>query len=244
MANHKVVDKSLQGTRIITRRGPEYGDAVHVAEVVPTECHKLSAFYPVLLAGSPDARGYNLVAVLGMEPGENLFLENNGWDAGYIPLSIRRQPFLLQTQALKEEDGSISNVPILAIDLDSPRVSQTEGEAMFDEAGEATEWFKGMNQLIAQMLRGSEQGREFIRKLDVMELIEPLEMAVRLGDGSTRRFEGLNTINAARLRDLKDEQIVELHKLGYLDYIYSMRASLAQFGALAKRKSARMAAPG
>jgi hypothetical protein len=239
MANHQVVDKTLQGTRIITRHGEEYGDKVHVAEVVPTEFFHLSAFYPVLFAGSPDARGYNLVAVLGMEPGENLFLEGNNWDAGYIPLSIRRQPFLLQSQTIKEEDGTTATVPILAIDMDSPRVSKTDGEAMFTEEGEATEWFKAMNNRMAQLLRGSELGREFIRKLDVMELIEPLQMAVRLGDGSARRFEGLHTISETRLRELSEQDVLELHKLGYLDYIYSMRVSVAQFGALAKRKSAR-----
>ena len=150
MANHQVVDKTLQGTRIITRHGEEYGDKVHVAEVVPTEFFHLSAFYPVLFAGSPDARGYNLVAVLGMEPGENLFLEGNNWDAGYIPLSIRRQPFLLQSQTIKEEDGTTATVPILAIDMDSPRVSKTDGEAMFTEEGEATEGFKARNNRMAQ----------------------------------------------------------------------------------------------
>jgi hypothetical protein len=240
MANHVVVDKTLQGTRIITARGAAYGDNLHVVEVVPIEFGSLCAFYPILMSGNPDRGGYVFVSVLGFEPGENLFLDDSGWDAGYVPLTVRRQPFLLLPQKINEEDGTTSTVPILAIDMDSPRVSQEQGEAMFDEGGEATDWFKDVNRMIAGLVQGSEMGRELIRKLDVLELIEPLELSVRLVDGNTRRLEGLHTISDGKLQNLSDRHIVELHQLGYLDYIYSMRASLGHFGGLARRKNARL----
>ncbi len=242
MTNLVLVDKKLRGTRIITSHGAQYGDNLHVAEVVPTEFSQLSAFYPILLSGEGDSRGYKLVSIFGFEAGENLFLENDSWDAGYIPLTFRRQPFSLRSQKLKEEDGTTSNVPILAIDLDSPRVSTEAGEPMFTEDGEVTEWFKGMNQLIAHVLQSSNLGGEFVRKLDVMELIKPLELGVRLADGTTRRLDGLHTIDDTRLRELPDKNVLELHQLGYLDYIYSMRASMAQLGSLARRKNTRIKA--
>lgn len=242
MATHTLVDKSLQGTRIITDRGAEYGDNLHVAQVVPQEFSSLCAFYPILIAGNPDRAGYRFVAIFGFEPGENLYLEGNQWDAGYVPITVRQQPFLLVPQEIKNEEGNTETVPMLAIDNDSPRVSTERGEPIFDADGEPTEWFRGINQMLSILVEGSNMGRELLRKLDVLELLEPLQMGIRLVDGSALRLEGLHTINEVRLRELSDQAVLELHRLGYLDCIYSMRASLGHLGALARRKNTRGAA--
>ena len=240
--NLALVDKTLQGTRIITRRGAEYGDNLHVVEVVPREFSSLCGFYPILIAHTDAAGGHRFVSILGFEPGENLYLQGNDWDAGYIPLTIRRQPFQVIAQEITEEDGSKSQVPTMAINLDSPRISREQGEDIIGEDGELTPWFKEVTGMVSAMVEGTNQARELLRQLDSLGLIEPLQVGFKLVDGVTRRLDGLYTINEARLRELPDDAVLELHRRGYLDCIYSMRASLGHLGGLARRKDARLQA--
>ena len=242
MVNSVLVDKTLQGTKIITARGAEFGDNLHVVEVVPREFSSLCAFYPILITSNADSGAWTFVSILGFEPGENLYLEGDAWDAGYVPLTVRRQPFQVVPQQITEEDGSTSTVPALAIDLDSPRVNKKRGEDLLDENGDPTEWFKSVNALVSQLVEGTSQARQLLAKLEQLELIEPLQFGVALADGKARRLEGLNTINEVKLRELDDQTVLELHRLGYLDCIYSMRASLGQLGALSRRKNARVRA--
>ena len=41
--------------------------------------------------------------MFGVEEGENLFLDEKGWNASYIPLNIMRQPFLIGFQEKTQE---------------------------------------------------------------------------------------------------------------------------------------------
>ena len=81
--------------RIVTARGAAWGDDVMSAVVVPSEFRNLQAHYPVVFQKTADAAGFQPVAVFGFEPGQNLFLGPEGWDAPYVPMAIERQPFLI-----------------------------------------------------------------------------------------------------------------------------------------------------
>jgi SapC len=243
MANVVLVDESIKGTKVITERGAQYGDSVHAVQVMPGELPTLCGFYPVMISGDKEGQ-MALIAVLGLEPGENLYLNGNQWDAGYLPLTLRQQPFTITRENTLGDDGKITKVPSLAIDMDSPRISKEEGHDIVDENGEPTAYFREINGIIQTIAKELPVTGALLNKLRELDLIQPLASELRLADGKTRRLQGLNTINEIKLRELPEEEILKLHANGFLDCIYSIRASLGHMGGLAQRKNARLRAAG
>ena len=71
--------------RIITTRSARYGDNIASTSVFPTEFRRVQAEYPIVFRENASEGGFDSVAMLGLEGGENLFLENDSWNARYIP---------------------------------------------------------------------------------------------------------------------------------------------------------------
>ena len=72
--------------RVFTQRGAQWGDDIMSAPATVDEFRKLQAHYPIVF--QPDGQGGFAPAVLfGLQHGENLFLNEQGWDADYLPLS-------------------------------------------------------------------------------------------------------------------------------------------------------------
>jgi hypothetical protein len=107
--------------RIITARGAQYGDEVMYTLTFPAEFRNIQAHYPIVFGKASDGT-FTPLALFGFREKQNLFLKDGKWDAQYIPLMIERNPFLI---------GNAPNGKVVHIDLESPRVSRTEGEAIF-----------------------------------------------------------------------------------------------------------------
>jgi SapC len=238
MPNHALLNNiDHKRMRVITERGAAYGDAVMSALTFPAEFRELQAHYPIVFAKHADGSGFDPVALLGFEQGENLFLGagKDGWDAPTIPLTIERQPFLIGRPADGAEDGLMIHV-----DLDSPRVSETEGEPLFLSYGGSSEYLERISRVLRTIHDGLATSKDFIEALLHLELLESFVLDVELDDGSQNRLAGFYTINEERLAALKPEQLGRLHDVGYLQAIYMAVASLSQFRGLIDRKNRSM----
>ena len=134
--------------RVVTRRGAEYGDNTHFVPVVADELRSLVLEYPVILVKDEESSRFNLCAMLGFEQGENLFLDGEAWDAMYVPVHIRRQPFSLTYTAEKDGRPDPESL-IISIDIESKRVQEKDGERLFDDEGNQTDFLKEINGLLA-----------------------------------------------------------------------------------------------
>ena len=229
MANHAPLNNvDHKNLRVVTTRGAAYGDAVMSALTFPAEFRDLQACYPIVFAQDGNG-GYDAIALLGFEQGENLFLGPNGWDAPVIPLTVERQPFMIG----RGDELSVH------IDLDSPRVRDggIEGEALFLTYGGTSEYLERISSVLRTIHDGLAASRAFVAALVELELIESFVLDVELDDGSQNRLVGFYTINEDRLAQLSAEQLAALHGKGYLQAIYMAVASLAQFRALIQRKN-------
>jgi len=230
MANHAPLNNvDHKNLRIVTTRGAAYGDAVMSALTFPAEFRDLQACYPIVFAQDGNG-GYDAVALLGFEQGENLFLGPNGWDAPAIPLTVERQPFMI---------GRGGDELAVHVDLDSPRVRDggIEGEALFLTYGGTSEYLERVSAVLRTIHEGLAASRAFVAALVELELIESFVLDVELDDGSQNRLAGFYTINEDRLAALSADQLARLHRDGYLQAIYMAVASLAQFRALIQRKN-------
>jgi len=104
MANTTVAKNALVNNidhkeiKIITDRSAEFGDNVWYSLTFPAEFRSIQAYYPIFFNKNPDTGKFISVALFGFKEHENLFLNENGWNADYIPTSVLRSPFLIGKQ--------------------------------------------------------------------------------------------------------------------------------------------------
>ena len=217
--------------RIITRRGAQFGDQVMTVATFPAEFRDVQACYPIVFRKTVDGLGFEPHVLFGFEEGENLFLKGEQWDAPYVPMMLERQPFLI---------GVRGDELMVNVDLDHPRVSSTEGEAVFKEHGGNTEFLERANSLLFAIHQGMQGMQGFLAALLKHELLESFVLDVELNDGTQNRLAGFYTINEDRLQALSGEAVAELHQAGYLQAIYMVIASLSNFRMLIDRKNASL----
>ncbi len=240
MTNHVLLDNVTHGDiKIDTRRHPELGDNLSLTGVFPSEYSKLQGEYPLFFKRESQNGRLISVALLGFEPGENLFVTEEGWQANYLPLTIMRQPFLIGYQQ-RMENGVPVKEPCVHIDMDSPRVNREQGEAVFLPEGGISPYLEHINSVLLTIHQGHQYQQEFIQVLESLSLIEPALLEVTLKDGTKQGVEGLFSINEEVLAGLTPEQAGSLHQQGYMQHVYMMLASLAQVNQLIRRKNQRL----
>jgi hypothetical protein len=225
--------------RVITDRSAEFGDNQWFAPTFAHEFRNLQSHYPIVFTKNPDTGQFQAVALLGFEVDENLFLTEDGWDAMYIPLSIVRQPFLIGFQQ-NNEDGVTSVEPVISVNMDSPRISETQGEPVFLEHGGNSEYLEQVNSLLKLVHEGHERNQDFVDMLLGMDLLESFVLDVELNDGSEHRMSGFYTINETSLRGLTGDDLVILNNNGYLEAVFMAIASLSNISVLVERKNRKM----
>lgn len=242
MAKHVLLNNvDHKDLRVITRRSADYGDAVMFATTFPAEFRNLQAHYPIVFLKVPDTGQFQPVALFGFTERDNLFLSDAGWDAAYVPLTVERQPFLIGLQQ-PGGSGSGEREMVIHVDLDSPRISTTEGERVFLEHGGITPFLDRINSVLHTIHLGIEGTPAFIEALLELDLLESFTLDVKLDDHSENRLAGFYMINEDRLSALGGDALEKLNRKGHLFAIYMAIASLSNFRALIDRKNRRLAA--
>jgi hypothetical protein len=211
--------------RVITRPGAAYGDDMMCAPTFPGEFRNIQAHYPIVFAKSREGL-ITPLAVFGFREKQNLFLQDGHWDAAYMPLMVQRVPFLI---------GMSGKGKVVHIDLDSPRVSRTEGEPLFDEQGVNTQFLERVSSTLGAIDEGLASTPAFVAALLEHNLLESFALDFEFGDGVKHRFAGFNTVQEERLNKLDAEALGKLQQAGHLLPIYMIVASLSKFRDLIDR---------
>ena len=221
--------------RIITENSSKFASGARAVPVVPREFHRVQACYPIFLTKIPETGEFVFSALFGFDEGENLFAADGGWDANYIPLQVQREPFVLGRQ-----EGAAMDDAIVLIDMDNPRVSQTEGEAVFLAEGGMSEYFQRVQSILAELVRGADAVRELTAALVENELVKELTLDVEFADNQVRSYKGIYGIDEEKLESLSGDVLGALHQKGFLDAIYMIIASRGQLRALIDRKNLKL----
>ncbi len=236
MSKHVLLDNvSHKDMRIITDRAREYGDNIPSVLTFPFEFRDVLTHYPICFSKDPETGKFHSIALFGFEDHENLFLDENGWDASYVPLMIERQPFLIGFQQQETSSGSPQRV--LYVDMDSSRVSRTEGKALFLEHGGSTQYLQRVSSILEAVYKGQASSEVFFDTLIRHELIESFVLDLKLNDGSDNKLTGFFTINEEKLHSLSPEVKLTLMEDGILESVYMVVASLSNFRSLIERKN-------
>ena len=233
MSQYEVLNKEQhRQLRIKTGYGAALGDAVMYVMTYPMEFRDIQSCYPILFTKDSNTGGFFAAAVMGFEADQNLFLQDNGWDASYIPAVVQRQPFLIATGG----EGDTAT-PVVSLDLDHPRVSQDEGEAMFDSEGEPSEFLNQKIALLDKLHRGLQHSSGFIDTLLKHELLEQITLDFTFDDGSKKTLQGFYSIAEERLYQLKGDVLESLNQAGYLQPVFMAVASLSRMRDIIERRN-------
>ena len=215
-------------------RSAELGDNVQLAMTFPSEFRSVQTTYPILFRKHSE-KDYIPVALFGFEQNENLFLNDAGWDATYIPAMMMKEPFLIGTQG-----NDADPTRVLSIDLDSPRVNTEQGEAMFGALGEMTDFLESQASLLETIFEGHEENRLFVNALLDQDLLESVTLDITLSDGSRNSLLGFYTINEDRIPDLSAETLQLFNRNNMLLPLFMAVASTGNIQRLVDLKNARL----
>lgn len=206
----------------------------HIASIMVHEFSRAASIYPIVFLEDKEQDRFRPVVLLGLEEGENLFVQDDKWNASYIPAIIRRYPFVL---AQTEEEDKFT----ICIDQDSEFVNEDEGQAIFDENGEAGEVIERVKTYLTELQQMEVFTNEFCDYMKANNMFTPLNMKVRVGD-EVKEVGGAYVINEERFNSLSDEKFLELRSKKYIPVTYAHLSSLAQIERLIGFKDKESAA--
>ena len=238
MANYQLLNNVDHGSlKVITERGAKYGDDVMFTMTFPAEMRRIQACYPILIFKDPQEGHLYPVALLGFEEGENLFLNGDSWEAPYIPCMIRRPPFLI---GFHKSSPVAEAQRVVTIDLDHPRVSESEGEALFHEHGGNSEFLERTADMLEGIHNGNEQNKVFIEALLKHDLVESVTFDITLDDHSRNQLHGFYTLDDEKLQQLDADALGDLNRSGALLPAYMMVASMSHLRDLIAKRNAML----
>jgi hypothetical protein len=233
MNQYQILNKEKhRQIRIKSGYGAALGDAVMYVMTYPMEFRDIQSCYPILFTKDPNTGGFFAAALLGLEGNQNLFLKDDCWDATYIPALVQRQPFLIAKSGESDDKP-----PVVSLDIEHPRVSQDEGEALFDSDGKSTEFLEQKIALLDKLHQGLQHGSGFIDTLLQHELLEQITLDLAFSDGGKKTLEGFYCIAEERLYQLKGDVLESLNHAGYLQPIFMAVASLSRIRDIIERRN-------
>ncbi|MEM9572832.1 MAG: SapC family protein [Pseudomonadota bacterium] len=224
MSNYQLLDNVAHADlKVNVGFGAAFGDNINQALVFPTEFQELQREYPIFFRKSEEDKYYAIV-LLGLDRDENLFLENDVWNARYIPAAQMRGPFSVALRM--GDDGLRENAePLIQIDLDNPRVSKNAGEPIFLPHGGQTPYLEHVTQQLRKIHIGASIVDEFFGELDSIGLIEPITVEAKFTETEQYTVPDIYTISASRMMSLTGEELYKLNQLGLLEHCFAILAS-------------------
>lgn len=222
--------------KVITARGAQYGDSVWFSVTFPKEFRTVQAHYPIFFHKDNNSNQFFAVTLFGFQDQENLFLHQDNWRGCYIPLMLRRQPFLIGQQMVRE-DGIETAQRVIHIDLNNPRVSTNEGEALFLPFGGSSPFLDEVAAMLETIHHGMLDSKAFIDLLLQYQLLESFTLDLTFSNGQKQQLAGFYTIHEDNLAALPAETLALLHQKGYLQAIYMAIASQANIRHLLQLKN-------
>lgn len=216
----------------------QFAAGAHVVPLTVAEFAPASLSYPIIFAG--DAK--QPLAVMGVQPGENLFITPEGdvQPDAYLPAYVRRYPFVLA-------DDQPQQRLIVCIDRAAPMLVEGAGEAPLFANGEATEYTQNAinfcNEFEAERRR-TESFVTLIKDLDLLELRQAT-YTPRLPDGTMGPPQNVAeyfAVSEDKLRALPAEKFIELRDNGAIAQIYAHLISILGWEKLYAKALIRRAA--
>lgn len=229
MSNFQALNNNQhQKLKIKTNANYAHAAKSHVVPLSVFELSQAQADYPIVFIKDGQTGQFHLVALVGLEPNENLFFHANGWQAEYIPMQLRAYPL-----ALTSSSESVDK-QVVAIDLDASEVNENEGEALFVNDGQQSEFLSKKIELMSTFSAQMSATKNFIEQLVKHELISPQALTIRSNTGKEINLTGLYIVDESKINKLAEPTFNSLKSEHLLAPIYACIFSLQRISRLIK----------
>ena len=199
------------------------------------------AFPLLFIPGSDqDERGQPVISpvcLLGLEAGENLFVDDGRWTAAYEPAFLRRYPFALVDA---RQDGSAAEAQAVAVDAGFDGLAEDgDGDRLFGDDGEPALYLQHVLQFLNDYEAAVRVTRPIGAHLQSLGLLKEMRASGKLTNGEPFAVEGFLVVDEEKLRALPDEVVLSMHRGGLLALVHAHLVSLSNLSRLVERKSAR-----
>jgi len=241
MTNAVLLDNvAHKDLRVRTGYAAEFGDNINLAPVFPTEFAFAQREYPILFRKGANGN-LEAVVLLGLDKGENLFLDKDGWNARYVPAIQRRGPFLIGVHP--NQDESLERHELMVhVDLDHPRISRTEGAPVFLRHGGNSPYLERATRMLQMIAHGAEYAQPMFSAFLEAGLIDETELEVKLNERTQYTLPDFLTINQERLAELDGKTLERMNHAGYLQLAMLVVTSLGNMNWLVELKNRKIAA--
>ena len=221
--------------RFASKRWKRYNNYSFAADttVVPLAAGELStAVLSLPLGFLTQGERKQLVAVLSLVPGRNVFVAPDGrWIGPYVPAAFRSYPFAMA----RTPDEKL----VLCIAEDSNLVTDgPDGEVFFGEEGKATEAMTDILKFLHQVENSRMAAQRATDCLDQHGLLQPWSITLKTPEGE-RQVPGLYKVDEAALNAVSAEILLELRQAGGLYLAYCQMLSMQHLPLLGKLADAQ-----
>ena len=219
-----------------------FAQSAHVIPLTVTEFAAAGLSYPVIFAGERRQP----LGVMGINPTQNMFIRDDGaFEVGvYIPAYIRRYPFVLAADASREQ-------LVVCIDRAAPMIGDLPDFALFDAAGEPSDYTKNCIQFCNDFEVEVRRTESFVSLMQDLDLFETKTATFTPGNpdgspaGPPQTIAEYFAVSETKLKALPDDKVRALLDNGALPQIYAHLHSLLGWDRLISLAVARAgAAPG
>ena len=209
-----------------------FASEIHMVSVMMHEFLNSASVYPIVFLEDTEQETFRPMALLGLDPQVNLFVDHEGaWKAPYIPAIIRRYPFAL---ARTTNDDQFT----ICIDEASNALNEEEGQPLFNDDGTIGTVMEQIKQYLTGLQQMEVITSNFCKTLKEKYMFTPLNMHVREAD-AVKRLTGAYAIHEEKLNNLPDSDFLEFRKNNFLPAIYSHLTSLTQINRLVELRTKR-----
>jgi hypothetical protein len=211
---------------------PEFCRKANAVPISYSEFASACRDYPLAFVSTDSGRSFSPVAVLGVAPGENLFVRNGRWESSiYLPAYLRRYPFCMSRVRLNAVEQADRMICIEKAFLSD------DGERMFDDKGAPLSAWLPIEKLLRDYEADIDLAVEMCAILSDYALLEPFSLQASLESGPMS-FGGMYRVDEKRLEFLNAAQHKTLLRKGITGRIYAHLISLENFARLIARKDA------
>jgi len=207
--------------------------SVNAVPILAVEFPHAAAEYSIVFAGGETLTP---TVILGMRSQENLYLAGDGaWQARYIPAFVRRYPFVFSSR----DNGATFT---LCVDEAYKGYNQDgRGQRLFNDDKKPTPFVENVLKFLEQYQIEFQRTQIFCKKLQELNLLEPMRAQVNLEGGERMSLTGFMAVNRDRLKALAPEKLAELAKTDELELLYLHLHSMRNFAGMRERLAATRA---
>ena len=178
--------------------------------VLISESENVAATLPIVFSAEENP---SLFAITSLGS-ENLAMNSEGkWLSSYVPAVYRKYPFAYASIKENLEQKAV------VIDIEAQNLSETEGEALFDEQSNQTELLKNTIQFLTSYEQEAMKTKSLAKIVLDSGILEDRELSI--GEGETKQVlvKGFKVVSVEKLNALDDATLASWVRNGVISFI-------------------------